>query len=667
MDITVNRNTATASQVDSPDVITSPLQPSLEPSLGPVSRYDRFVRPFQAAVSIVGLILLSPLFLFIAVTIKLTDGGSVFYSGSRVGQGKRIFKIYKFRSLAEGAEKIIGGRLLSEEDRDQYCTKIGRFLRRTKLDELPQLFNVIRGDMRLVGPRPVRPIFLEEFEREIPNYDANFLVPPGMTGIGQLRGGYFISRRQRLRYDLIYIRNRSFFLDFKLILLTFVKILDRWLNRGFFVLFLFLFASLIPANEQPAISLPFFDGQINLVDLFIVLVGGWLFFNNGPTRFSLYRSPLNLPVVIFIVYSLFSAFFMGNYSAFLQQTGYEIVTGFLVSFLIVNSLAARGFFTFAARFIALTSVMISLIGLFQIFQLLDLLPAALSTPPDSKLIEGYARISSILGRPIILSVYLVLGLPLLLAEVIQSDSQRKRDFWLICTTISGIGIFLTQSRIGLLALLVTGTVFLSQRLRYAFIFSTIVLCGFLLALSLGVSRFSPTQFSTEVTAWAQEMTPVLQTISTKRWLLGGAVRTDPRSKAVSPDSPLGIAFAPHRGPFSPDEHEVEIANMHFVLVMEHGVVGWFIIMWIIFASLRAMKRAYDRTKDERLRLTLWAIISSVVGFLVSMNGMNTFYNLTLQIFFWSLIGIGLGIVIHVSGYRRHNLIWRFSVIGAGGD
>jgi hypothetical protein len=163
------------------------------------------------------------------------------------------------------------------------------------------------------------------------------------------------------------------------------------------------------------------------------------------------------------------------------------------------------------------------------------------------------------------------------------------------------------------------------------------------------------------------MTPVLQTISTKRWLLGGAVRTDPRSKAVSPDSPLGIAFAPHRGPFSPDEHEVEIANMHFVLVMEHGVVGWFIIMWIIFASLRAMKRAYDRTKDERLRLTLWAIISSVVGFLVSMNGMNTFYNLTLQIFFWSLIGIGLGIVIHVSGYRRHNLIWRFSVIGAGGD
>jgi hypothetical protein len=90
-------------------------------------------------------------------------------------------------------------------------------------------------------------------------------------------------------------------------------------------------------------------------------------------------------------------------------------------------------------------------------------------------------------------------------------------------------------------------------------------------------------------------------------------------------------------------------------------------MWLIFSSLWAMKQAHDRTKDQRPKYTLWAIISSILGFLISMNGMNTFHNLTLQIFFWSLIGIGLGIVIHLNGHRRHNLIWRFSVIGAGGD
>src|SRR5262245_49665060 len=188
---------AVASRTEGLDTVTPETQSAPESSLAlePTSRYDTLVWIIQATMSLVGLLILSPLFLFITLAIKLTDGGPVFYSGSRVGQGKRIFRIHKFRSLAEEAEKIIGGRLLSEEDRDRYCTKIGRLLRRTKLDELPQLFNVIRGEMRFVGPRPVRPVFLEQFEREIPHYDSNFLVPPGMTGIGQLRGGYFVSHR----------------------------------------------------------------------------------------------------------------------------------------------------------------------------------------------------------------------------------------------------------------------------------------------------------------------------------------------------------------------------------------------------------------------------------------------------------------------------------------
>jgi len=663
----MNQHTAAASQSQRLPAPTSASRSSPEFSLEPAPGNDTLVWLIQAGVSAVGLVLLSPLLLLIALAIKLTDGGPVFYSGARVGGGKRTFKIYKFRTLTEGAEKRIGGRLLSEEDRDLYCTRVGRFLRRMKLDELPQLLNVIRGEMRLVGPRPLRPIFLEQFEREIPNYASRFLVPPGLTGIAQLRGGYFIAPRNRLRYDLIYIKNRSLFFDCQIILLTFVKILDRWLSRGFFVLFLFLFVSFVPASVQPPIPLPFTGRQISLVDLLIVLVAGWLFFKNGPTRFSLYRSPLNLPVLVFIAYSLFSALFMGSPGIFLQQAGYQVVTGFLVSFLIVNGLAARGFFTSAVRLIALTSVVISLLGLFQIFLFLDVLPSALSALPNDKMLEGYARISSILGRPVILSVYLVLGIPLLLAEVIQADSQRKRDFWLVCTTISCAGIFLTQSRVGLLSLLVTGAVFLSRRPRYTLAFFTIVLFCFLFAMSLGASRFSPVRFGEEVAAWAQKMTPVLQTVSTRRWFIGGVVRMDPPSGGVGSDSPLGIAFAPHQGPLSPEEHEIEIANMHISLVLEYGIVGWLIIMWLIFSSLWAMKQAHDRTKDQRPKYTLWAIISSILGFLISMNGMNTFHNLTLQIFFWSLIGIGLGIVIHLNGHRRHNLIWRFSVIGAGGD
>ena len=103
--------------------------------------------------------------------------------------------------------------------------------------------------------------------------------------------------------------------------------------------------------------------------------------------------------------------------------------------------------------------------------------------------------------------------------------------------------------------------------------------------------------------------------------------------------------------------------MHLTLMLEHGITGWLIIMWLIFSTLWAMKQVHDRLQDDRLKTVLWAIISSILGFLVSMNALNTFHHLTLQIFFWSLIGIGLGIVIHLNGNRRHNLIWRFGDAG----
>ena len=216
----------------------------------------------HACVAFLGLIVFSPLIVLIALAIKWTDRGPVFYRGKRVGQDGRIFWIYKFRTLKEGAEKNIGARLLNDNDRACYVTKIGRFLKRSKLDELPQLLNVIRGEMRLAGPRPLRPIFLSQFERDIQNYMTRFQVPPGVTGIAQLRGGYYTSARNKLRYDRIYIRNVSLLLDLQLILLTFVKILNRWLTLGFFGLFLFLFVSFVPASEQPVWNLSL--GGVNI-------------------------------------------------------------------------------------------------------------------------------------------------------------------------------------------------------------------------------------------------------------------------------------------------------------------------------------------------------------------------------------------------------------------
>jgi lipopolysaccharide/colanic/teichoic acid biosynthesis glycosyltransferase len=619
---------------------------------GKIYESEWLIWAVQACTGVLGLIVFSPLLLLIAFTIKLTDGGAIFYRGERVGRGKRIFKIYKFRTLVEGAEKKIGARLLRTEDQGIYYTKIGRFLKRSKLDELPQLLNVIRGEMRLTGPRPVRPIFLDQFERSIANYPDRFMVPPGITGIAQLRGGYYTSPRNKLRYDLIYIKRRSLLLDFAVVFFTFAKILNRWFNRGFFVLFLFLFVSFLPAGLQPSLYVTFFGTRVSLLYLFIIVVAAGLFFKKGPTQVCLHRGPLNFPLVLFFALSAVSALFAEDLHQALLRAGYYIVTGFMVAFLIVNSLATKGFIILTARVIALTSVVMSVFGLFQIF--LFNYTVAMAAPFSGEQLAGYIRASSFLGNPVVLAVYLVLGLPLLLSEVTRASRQRERDFWLVCATLSFVGIFFTQTRIGLLALLVTGTAFLSRRRSHAIFFVTICLVWLLSLIALGGARFSPAGIRGEVTAWVAKQLYILREIPVKTWLIGGGVVT-PYPLVTEPIAETAQSFE--------EEEAREIPNMHVTLALEHGIVGWCVIVWLILTAVRTMTQAHRSTRDHELKSILWAIVSSLVGFLVSMNAMNVFHNLPLQIFFWSLIGIGLGTVVHLNGYRRSNLIWRFGDAG----
>jgi lipopolysaccharide/colanic/teichoic acid biosynthesis glycosyltransferase len=181
-------------------------------------RANRASDIMQYGFAAIGLVLLAPLFLVIGLWIKLTSQGPILYRGLRVGKDRRIFTIYKFRTLQVGAEEKIGARLLT--DCDAYYTRIGKFLKRTKLDELPQLVNVLKGEMNLVGPRPVRPIFLEKLCCDVPRYPLRFAVKPGMTGLAQVRGGYFTNPKNKLRYELLYMKNRSLLLDVKLIALT---------------------------------------------------------------------------------------------------------------------------------------------------------------------------------------------------------------------------------------------------------------------------------------------------------------------------------------------------------------------------------------------------------------------------------------------------------------
>lgn len=169
--------------------------------------------------SIVALVLFSPVMLVTAIAIKCTSPGPIFYSQERVGLHNRPFKMYKFRSMQ--AAEVKDGWTIKNDPR---VTGVGRFIRKTSIDELPQLYNVLRGDMSLVGPRPERPFYVEKFKEEIPRYMVKHQVRPGMTGWAQINGYRGdTSIRKRIDCDLYYIENWTIGLDFKILFLTFFK------------------------------------------------------------------------------------------------------------------------------------------------------------------------------------------------------------------------------------------------------------------------------------------------------------------------------------------------------------------------------------------------------------------------------------------------------------
>ncbi|WP_409299316.1 sugar transferase [Peribacillus sp. SCS-26] len=165
-----------------------------------------------------GIFLTFPLIIIFAVLIVLESPGSPFYFQERVGKGGKCFKIIKLRSMRNDAEMHGAKWAVINDPR---ITKIGEFIRKTRIDELPQLLLVLKGDMSMIGPRPERPVFTEQFNNEIYGFKNRLLVKPGLTGLAQVNGGYDITPREKLKYDLEYIQNLAFELEVKILLKTF--------------------------------------------------------------------------------------------------------------------------------------------------------------------------------------------------------------------------------------------------------------------------------------------------------------------------------------------------------------------------------------------------------------------------------------------------------------
>lgn len=187
-------------------------------------------RCFDVAVSAFCLVLTSPIFLIVAALIKLYDGGPVFFKQARITEGNREFDVLKFRSMIPDADAVVARKAIKNDDR---ITPIGKIIRPFRIDELPQLINIIKGDMSLVGPRPERIENVREYSELIPEFPKRHTVKAGLTGYAQIYGKYNTSPKDKLNMDLIYIERYSFLLDIKLLILTVKILFMRESTEGF--------------------------------------------------------------------------------------------------------------------------------------------------------------------------------------------------------------------------------------------------------------------------------------------------------------------------------------------------------------------------------------------------------------------------------------------------
>lgn len=172
-------------------------------------------RILDVIIAFIILVIFLPIWIIVSILIKATSEGPIFFMQDRPGQHKKIFKVYKFRTMKLGSEKMVKGtEVMSDDDR---ITSIGKFLRRSKIDEIPQILNVLKGNMSLVGPRPERIASLEDYNDEI---SKRLNMKPGMTGLAQVSGNIYLTLQDRYKFDVHYVENYSLLLDLRIVLRT---------------------------------------------------------------------------------------------------------------------------------------------------------------------------------------------------------------------------------------------------------------------------------------------------------------------------------------------------------------------------------------------------------------------------------------------------------------
>jgi hypothetical protein len=486
--------------------------------------------------------------------------------------------------------------------------------------------------MNLVGPRPVRPIFLQEFLATIPRYALRFQLKPGVTGVAQLRGGYFTSPAAKLRYELWYLRRRRPILDLAILGLTTLKLLNHWITLGGLLLVLFAFVSFMPAELMSGFYVYAFGVRASVMHIVIAAIGLWLVVrkqqSNGG-RVTVYRTPLALPMMTFVAVALISAAFSEHHYQAVRGALYYLTTGFLITSAIVNGTLTRAFLERATQVVGLSAVLISVIGIAELVMSVGL-------GADSIIGEWVAGpgITGTLGSPVVLATYLVLGVPALIYQLAMAEAGPRRDFWTAAVTVTFIGILFTKSSVGVGAVSLATLLVVWRLIPRALVPSAIVLGPFAYVAAARTLNSWPEAFC-----------------GPGDWLCG----------MLSSASPTQLLFG--IGPRTLGEYglpasvlKAEAASAHVRLLVENGILGWLAIVWVLGTALVVLYRSQREVHDPKLRALLWAVFCSVAGFVTTLQGFSAFEDLTLQVFFWGLLGIGIGAAVRFGPRRREYAI-----------
>jgi len=594
--------------------------------------YEIISRIVQVMLSVGGMIVLAPVMAMVALAIKMVSPGPVFYRGQRVGKGEKPFTIYKFRTLQVDAEEKIGGRLLKIDD--PFYHRMGRFLKKSKLDEVPQLFNVIRGDMNLVGPRPIRPVFLEKSKATIPGYALRFKVRPGMTGLAQLRGGYYTEVQNKLRYDEIYIRRRSLRLDFVILMMTFLKLLQRWVTAATLLCLMVLFVSFVPTSVMSSFSIRLFAVQFNPVLPAILAVGVYLALHAGKSnKWLVSHSAIDGPILAFVLVSAMAIPFSVSPITAFRGLVYLCITGFFFAFVMVNMRPDEHFARRAAQLVSVAGGGVALLTVAEVLA------------SGAGLLGGAARANSTLGSPVALTAYLALCFPLVLCECLAAKTRNTRLLWVAVAAAIVSAVLSAGTVLGVPALLVAAGVLLVKTKRLSLRTAAVWGGVCLVALSVaGGDRHSLPVIAGQAVEGGRAAVQSIRQASLDQLLIGYGTKTTVQSGAYASISPLRPGYP---------------QNTYLTLLFENGIAGFCLMTWMGALVLREISISAKNRQDE-IQLRLWSLAAAICGVGVAAVSFNVFYNMATQLVFWGVIGLALGLSVRCSGHDHGAvLVMRF--------